>query len=444
MVTAFNKNSDGQYSKIDCHISQGILFWTGRFVRSFVRTRSCFWRGNCLSARGRPPFLRSVRAGVELLDVELEEDALAGVEVPEVRFDEIELLDVEFDKAASAKNWREILDCGDVHRAELSLSFCCFLGAWSSIVLKRLRFACDEDAGDEDAGDEDAGDKDACDGGVVVKSESCLGACDGDACDGGVVVEAKSCLGACDGDACDGGVVVEAESCLGTCDEDACDGGSVVKSESYFGACDEDAGDKDACDGGSVVKSESCFGACDEDAGDKDARDGGVVVKSESCFGACCPKMSSSINAVRSRWHCDGESVVNGKPLLNFCCLLGAWSSTVLRRLRFACDEDDCDEDVFVKSESCFGACCSEISSSINALRSRWHCDGEFAVNGKPLLNFCCLTGPGSLAVELRLRFVAFRAISAPTVAIVLSSNENCMVKIRTAARKRQNAELNQ
>ena len=193
-----------------------------------MRTRSCFWRGNCLSARGRPPFLRSACVGVELLDVEFEEAISAGVVVPDVVFDENEL-DVEFDKATSARKWRELIDWDDLLRGEPSLSFCCLLATWSSVVLRRLRFACD---------------------------------------------------------------------------------------------------------------------------------------------------------------------------------------------------------DVIVKTEPCLGACCSNIfSSSINAVCSWLRCDGEFAVNGKPLLNFCCLRGPWSLAVEVRLRFVAFRATSAPTVAMVLTSKENSIVK---------------
>ena len=153
--------------------------------------------------------------------------------------------------------------------------------------------------------------------------------------------------------------------------------------------------------------------ACDED----------VVVEMELCLGARWSDVStSSINTQFS----DCVDELSGETPSSFCCSLDPCFLMGLRRLYFARGDG-----VVVRAESCLGVCRSHVStSSFSATSSRLQRDGEFAVNGALLLNFGCLTDSGSFTVELRLRFVAFRATSASTVAIVFISNEISMVRV--------------
>ena len=148
-----------------------------------------------------------------------------------------------------------------------------------------------------------------------------------------------------------------------------------------------------------------------------------VVVDMGPCLGACWSDVSTS--SISTQFS-DCVDELSGESPSSFCCPLGTWFLTVLGRLSFVRGTG-----VLVMTESCSVVCCSDVStSSFSATRSRLHRGGEFAVNGAPLSNFCCLTGSGSVTVVLRLRFAAFLATSAPTLATVLISNENSMVRI--------------
>ena len=205
----------------------------------------------------------------------------------------------------------------------------------------------------------------------------------------------EPCFGACCSDVFASSVNVEVLGCV-----------DVLRRELSLGIC---------CSLGtwaSMVIAGS-HSACDED----------VVAEMKLCLGARWSNVTaSSINTHFS----DCVDELGGETSSSFCCSLGPCSLVVLRRLHFARGDG-----VFVRTESRLGVCCSCVStSSFSATSSRLQRDGEVAVNGAPLLNFCCLTDSGSFTVELRLRFAAFRATSASTVAIVFISNENSMVRV--------------
>lgn len=242
----------------------------------------------------------------------------------------------------------ENLGCDDMLRGEPPLSFRCLRGFRSSMVIRCVRFACDK--------------------------EPCLGACCSDVVASSINVEVLGCDD-----------VLGRELSLGFC----------CLLETWPST---------------VLR--GLRSGCDED----------VVVRMELCLGARRSDVStSSINTE----FLDCVDELSGERSSSFCCPLGTWSLTVLRGLRFGRGDD-----VVVRMVSCSGVCCSDVStSSFSATRSRSHRDGELAVNGRPLLNFCCLIAPGSLTAESRLRFEALRATSAPTVAMVLISNENSIVR---------------
>ena len=117
---------------------------------------------------------------------------------------------------------------------------------------------------------------------------------------------------------------------------------------------------------------------------------------------------------------------LSGEASPSLRCSLGPSSLMLPRSLCFGRADA-----FFLRTELSSSVCCSKVSiSSFSATLSRLHRGGDFAVNDAPLLNFCCLTGSGTLTAELRLRLAALRATSAPTVAMVLISNDNSIMRI--------------